>query len=344
MQEGRGPPEPGENGPWSVCPEGSNLKEFAIHAINLPISLNRNARLLDPVGQLYVLKEEEEAVRANDSLKVPLAIRANAGEDCVDVIFKSELRDSAENSFFSKVNIHIHFVQFDVQASDGVISGFAYEQSVRPFTENGAALQVDAATGDASVELSSAALFQAGVLVGVGMDQDETFEIRRIQEISGNRVVFEEPLEHPHAQGEIVSTEFVRYRWYPDVQFGTAYFHDHVDALTSWRHGLFGALIAEPPGSTYHDPQSGEEVKSGTIADVHTDSVVSPDVTGSFRELVMFIQDDNLTTHIGRSSGSALNLRVEPLEKRGATPHCGSAARYTGTRKRRYWRHSWATR
>ena len=69
-------------------------------------------------------------------------------------------------------------------------------------------------------------------------------------------MTFEEPLQYPHAQGEIVSTEFVRYRWYLDVQFGTAYFHDHVSALTSWKHGLFGALIAEPPGSTYHDPQA----------------------------------------------------------------------------------------
>ena len=320
MQRGRGPPEPGENGPWSVCPSGSNLKEFAVHAINLPITLNRKSHKLDPVGQLYVLKEEEEAVRANERLKVPLAIRANAGEDCVDVILKSELKDSGENSFFSKVNIHIHFVQFDVQASDGVISGFAYEQSVRPFTESGATLQASSGIGDHAIELNSAEQFQPGILVGVGMDQNETFEIRRIREISGNRVVFEEPLEHPHAEGEIVSTEFVRYRWYPDVQFGTAYFHDHVDALTSWKHGLFGALIAEPPSSTYHDPHSGEPVRSGTIVDVRTDSVVSPDVTGSFRELVMFIQDENLTTHIGRSSGSSFNMRVEPLEKRPGDP------------------------
>ena len=54
-----------------------------------------------------------------------------------------------------------------------------------------------------------------------------------------------------------MSTEFVRYRWYPDAQFGTAYFHDHVDALHSWQHGLFGGLIAEPPGSVYLDPRTG---------------------------------------------------------------------------------------
>ena len=117
-----------------------------------------------------------------------------------------------------------------------------------------------------------------------------------------------------------MSTEFVRYRWYPDVQFGTAYFHDHVSTLTSWRHGLFGALIAEPPGSTYHDPHTGDEAVSGPMVDVHTDQVVSADLTGSFRELVLFLQDDSPLTNVGRSSGSSFNLRVEPLASRGGDP------------------------
>ena len=137
------------------------------------------------------------------------------------------------------------------------------------------------------------------------MDQDKAFEIKRILAIEGDTLTFEEPLLYSHAVGEIVSTEFVRYRWYPDVQFGTAYFHDHVSALTSWKHGLFGALIAEPPGSTYHDPHTGDEVKSGTIVDIHGDSDVGVDVKGSFRELVMFIQDDILA-----ATGPATTLAV----------------------------------
>ncbi len=317
---GRAPPLPGENGARSLCPAGTRLQEYVVHAINVPIVLNEDASLIDPVGQLFVLKEDEEAVRESNDLRVPLALRANAGEDCVDLVLKSELSDTAENVFFSKASIHVHLVQFDVQASDGISTGFAYEQSVRPFTVEGEVLQDDVEQGSTEVELGSARRFRRGALVGVGMDQDETFEIRRIASIAGNRLVFDSPLEHPHAAGEIVSTEFVRYRWYPDVQFGTAYFHDHVDALVSWKHGLFGALISEPPGSTYHDPFTGASVRSGTIVDVHTESVVSPDVTGSFRELVMFIQDNNLATHIGKSSGSAFNLRASPPEQRGRDP------------------------
>jgi len=320
IRQGTDFPRPGENGPGSLCPSGATAREFAIHAISLPIALNRQANLVDPVGQLYVLKEEEDDVRANNARKQPLAIRANAGEDCVDVVLKSELPDTGENHFYSKTNLHIHFVQFDIQGSDGVDTGFNYETSVRPFKVEGERLTETANAGATSVELGSASRFQAGALVGVGMDQDESFEVRRIASVNGKTVTFVQPLEFDHDAEEIVSTEFVRYRWYPDVQFGTAYFHDHVSALSSWRHGLFGALISEPPGSTYHDPKTGEEVRSGPRVDVRTDQVLSDDITGSFREQVLFIQDDNSLTSVGLSSGSSMNLRVEPLDDRIGDP------------------------
>ena len=320
IRHGTDPPKPGGNGPWSLCPNGTEVQDFAIHAINLPITLSRSANIVDPVGQLYVLKEEEDAVRADNARKTPLAIRANAGEDCVDVVFKSELEDSGENDFFSKTNIHVHFVQFDVQGSDGVDTGFNYETSVRPFTVEGEKLRGNAEAGQNSLRLINADRFQPGALVGVGMDQSETFEVRQIKEIDGTSLVFEEPLRFGHGRGEIVSTEFVRYRWYPDVQFGTAYFHDHVSALTSWKHGLVGAIVSEPPGSTYHDPGTGDEVRSGPVVDVHTDGIVSTDLTGSFREMLLFIQDDNTLTKEGRSSGSSLNLRVAPLKAREGDP------------------------
>lgn len=316
ISKNRSPPEPGENGPGSLCPSDTRQMELVIHAINVPIVLNERANVVDPVGQLYVLKDDEERVRADNDLKVPLVIRGNAGETCVDIVLKSELEDSSENDFFSKVNIHVHFVQFDVLATDGVNTGFSYEQSVRPFKTEGELVAASGTPGSTRLRLGDTERFQAGILVGVGMDQTDTFEVRRVNVVEGDTLVFENPLEFGHAVGEIVSTEFVHYRWYPDVQFGTAYFHDHVNALTSWQHGLFGAFISEPPGSTYHDPYTGTEISSGPIADIRTDGVVSVDLTGSFREMVMFIQDDNPLTNVGGSSGSSLNLRVEPLSAR----------------------------
>lgn len=320
IHNGTDVPQPGENGPWSVCPAGTKSKQFVVDAVALPLALNQKDNIIDPSGALYVLQHQEATVMSDDRLKTPLTIRANAGQDCVDVLLKSSLPDTRQNDFLSKVDMHIHFVQFDIQASDGVDTGFNYEQSVRPFTVEGEKLTAPATEGSRTVHLTSADRFQPGVEVGVGMEKTTSFEVMRIQEISGSAITFDSPLRYAHAKDETVSTEFVRYRWYPDIQFGTAYFHDHVDALTSWRHGLFGALISEPPQSTYLDPHSGAPLESGPVADVHTHARVSADITGSFRELVTFIQDDNPLTKIGQSTGSSFNMRVEPLAARGGDP------------------------
>ena len=57
-------------------------------------------------------------------------------------------------------------------------------------------------------------------------------------------------------------------------------------------------------------------------------SVVSADVAGSFRELVLFIQDDNILTRLGNSSGSSYNLRVEPPARGRAPPELFNGAVY----------------
>ncbi|MGH9166071.1 MAG: hypothetical protein ACRDZW_11260, partial [Acidimicrobiales bacterium] len=329
---GSDPPAPGANGVGSLCPEGTRRKQFNLNAITLPITLNKRSNVVDSAGQIFVLSEQEKTVRAEDGLRRPLAIRANAGEDCIDVTLRSELEDGPVNHGFSKVNAHIHFVQFDVQASDGVITGFNYEQSVRPYAVEGEKLAAPAAAGQNQARLVRADRFQPGVLVGVGMESEGDLEVRRIAEVRGTTLVFDQPLAQAHAAGLTVSTEFVRYRWYPDVQFGTAYFHDHVNALASWRHGLYGALVSEPPGSSYHDPGSGEALASGPLADIRTgtETKVTADVKGSFREFVMFIQDDNPITAIGRSSGSAINLRSEPLAGRADDPSMAFSSQARG--------------
>ena len=48
---------------------------------------------------------------------------------------------------------------------------------------------------------------------------------------------------------------------------------------TTWPHGGFGTFIAEPVGSTYHDPKTGKQIRSGPIADIRTNEPV-----GSRRE------------------------------------------------------------
>ena len=325
------PARPGEQGPWSLCPRQSdNMAQRKLYRINvvgqIPIILakgdGKNPSVIDDDGLLYVLKEEEADIRANEDLRVPLVYRGNV-YDCIDVILTSTWRDNAENGFGSKLNIHPHFWQFDNQASDGVISGFAYEQAVRPYKDelidtshglpaamNGK-LGIKAKAGKNSITLTdetAATRFHVGTVLGIGMDQVESFEIRRIESISGKKITFSAPLDYDHKKGELVSVEFVRYRYYPDADFGTTYWHDHAFGAISWQHGAFGSTIIEPPGSTYHDPKTGKLKRSGYVVDIRTNEPHSIDATGSFREIVLHIQDTLFSTANTVTTGSPPSL------------------------------------
>ena len=113
----------------ALCPENAGRKNFNVHFIKLPIKIakaqGKEPPVIDPNGLIYVLHEEEEAIRANDDLKYPLVVRGNI-YDCVDWMLTSEWVDDDYTNFqSSKINTHWHFLQFDNQASDGVITGFS---------------------------------------------------------------------------------------------------------------------------------------------------------------------------------------------------------------------------
>jgi len=98
------------------------------------------------------------------------------------------------------------------------------------------------------------------------------------------------------------------------VDAGTVFFHDHVDGIHSWGHGLFAAHIIEPAGSTFHDPVTGAPIRSGPIADIFTNGSAGFGEQGSFREFVLF-QHTGLTG-TGSPQGcesASFNLRAAPL-------------------------------
>jgi len=145
-------------------------------------------------------------------------------------------------------------------------------------------------------------------------------------------------LTQTHAVGEPATVEFVQYRWYSDVDSGTVFWHDHVNGIKSWAHGLFAAHIIEPANSTYHDPRTGAVIQSGTIADIHTNNIVGSGVNTSFREYAVFLSNgrrgraelnsDTLPGPQTRNTGQeceegSINLRAAPIGERtppGATP------------------------
>ena len=214
--------------------------------------------------------------------------------------------------------MHIHHVQFDVQGSDGVSAGFAYEHSVRPYQVTDPKLVAKVAKGATVLTLTDVAKFigkdangnatKPFIAVGEGTESIDIHQIKSVN-AKAKTVTLVTPLDKPHAAGEFAGSEFIQYRWYPDVLLDNIFWHDHVDGIHGWGHGLVGQLIVEPKGSTYHDPKTGAQVDSGTLVDIHTTSPLVPGlVNGSFRELALWTIDDN-----DKGDYSTLNLRANPL-------------------------------
>lgn len=297
-------PDVGPGRADGLCPAGARPLDYNVVALSVPVKYN-DLGDEDPQGEVFVLAEDKPAVVAGTKPAKNLVIRANQG-DCVDVLLTSQLVEPEGGH--SKVNMHTHMVQFDVQASDGVITGYNYEQSVRPAATTGTALAAPAAPGDAVIRVVESSRLRPGTLVGVGLTESSA-ELRTVLEVFGDEIILDAPLANPHRPGARVGSEFVRYRWYPDVEVGMVYWHDHVDGLNSWRRGLFGGLVVEPAGSWWRDPKSGRELREGTVADI-----IAPQ--GSFRELVAQLQDT--TAGVAGRNLASFNLRSAPFDRRGA--------------------------
>ncbi len=325
------PAKPGENGPWSLCPDRAGSQDYNVHFIKLPIELSAaegdQPAIVDPNGLLYVVHEEEEAVRADNDKKFPLVVRANV-YDCIDWTLTSEwLDDDITNFQSSKINTHFHFFQFDNQASDGVISGFSYEQSMRPFTQfdkptkkglpipMNAKVTKAAKAGSKTLQVTNAAQYHVGTPILVGADNVKEKEVRRIVKIDGKTLTFAYPLKFKHPVDEIVTVEYVRQRFWVDADVGSVFWHDHAFGGTTWPHGAVGTMIAEPFGSTWHDPKTGERIRTGPVADIHAVERVGHDVAGSFRELMVHIMDTvphtvNVVT-AGNPPGQPIDVALE---------------------------------
>ncbi len=323
--------KPGENGRWSLCPQNAGSQVYNVHFIKTPIELaakqGKEPAVVDQTGLIFVTHEEEAAIRANNDLKYPLVFRANI-YDCVDYVLTSEWEDDDYTNFqSSKINTHFHFVQFDNQASDGVITGFSYEQSVRPFTmlekknkkglpvPMNAVLTKPAKKGQSSITVTKAKQYHVGTPLLVGADNVKGNEVLRIKAIKGDTITFTKPLKHDHPAKDIVTVEFVRQRLWADADVGSVFCHDHAFGATTWPHGGFCTLLIEPVGSTYHDPKTGKPIRTGPIADIRTVEPVGYGVNGSFRELMVQVHDTvphtvNIVT-AGNPPGQPVEVALE---------------------------------
>ncbi|MFF8597540.1 multicopper oxidase domain-containing protein [Streptomyces sp. NPDC015232] len=132
------------------------------------------------------------------------------------------------------------------------------------------------------------------------------------------------------------------YRWYVDEEFGTVLFHDHLLANYRQRHGLFGALMAEPEGATWVSPQDHtKELRRGTQAVIkHADGTAHREMVLAIGDFVPMVRhghgDHGGPINPPPAPGApddqgvmGVNYRSEPLSERGGDPaHWFSSAEH----------------
>lgn len=123
------------------------------------------------------------------------------------------------------------------------------------------------------------------------------------------------------------TTNTITYTWYANKE-GVYLFHDMADTRSSEKgtnmHGLFGAVIVEPPEAKWYNPENGKEIRSGLFADIYEPG------KPAFREYTVFFHDEleikdkdgnpPMDHHTGLpSSTTGISYRSEPMRNR--MPH-----------------------
>ena len=328
--------------PDGLCPSQTRTgaptptRHFNVVAIATPVQ--RSATITDREGKLFTLAQDKAKVYS-DPTSQPLALRVNVG-DCAKVTLTNEIPDASTFDGWSKTTMHIHHVQFDVQGSDGVSTGFAYEHSVRPYQIEDPTLAKATGRGATSLQLTSVTKFQdrtaagapAHPFIGVGMG-GEGIEVRQVLTVdpASRTVTLDAPLRNAHPVTDRAGFEFIQYEWYADTQLDNIFWHDHVDGIHGWGHGLVGQLIVEPAGSKFYAPGNhSTEIKSGTIADIVANrsapgyqDLLPGHVNGSFRELALWTINDN-----DKGDYSTINLKAAPFTERPSAANRYSSYAY----------------
>lgn len=113
-------------------------------------------------------------------------------------------------------------------------------------------------------------------------------------------------------------------RFFLNTELRSVFFHDHLYANSHQQHGVFGTLLVEEAGATFHNIRNGEELKYGTQA------VIKRRDGTSFREFALFVHDfallfdkDGKPLNPPEVPGShddpgvmGINYRCEPMRER----------------------------
>ena len=256
-------PKASPTGPGQPCPNTAPVKRFAVAAINIDITYN-NAGDHDPRGLMYALEADVPALRNGTKQPEPLVIRANAG-DCVEVTLTNRL-DPA------KMTPHCFEALEPGQLGfrEGVLS-FPACIDQPPRNE---------------VNVPGFKPFPVSARVSMRPQLVDSAAASLGTNVWGEVSVW----GSSQRDGTVGPGQSIQYRWFlPPGLTGMALLGDRGDVQNHLHHGLYGALVIEPAGSSYLNPRTGQPLASGTQA------VIANPHQPDFREnIVMFNSDLSL--------------------------------------------------
>ncbi|MGR3220712.1 MAG: hypothetical protein ACUZ8H_12985, partial [Candidatus Anammoxibacter sp.] len=272
--------------PDGLCPPNAPVRSYdivATIALNISGSAKEGIRGViynrfgdtDPNAIVYSLRNDEVDILAHKRSPVQLAIRANVG-DCIDIQFRSHATDfSPIQDNFSKLNMHIHMVHFDPTASDGVIVGANWEQSVRPCTDIGMVVDIVSAAkdifGENAIGLAKEMQYTSEGPPALGAGEGPRHNVLVPDAIDGipgtGDFAGVDPLGIERAANALKwggrPWEYAHYRWYADIQM-MAFWHPHIGGFIAFPLGTADGTIIEPVGSEYRDRVTGKEKYTDT--------------------------------------------------------------------------------
>ncbi|MCU7808949.1 MAG: copper oxidase, partial [Candidatus Thiodiazotropha sp. (ex Semelilucina semeliformis)] len=293
------------------CPSSAPRKSFSVEAWAaqdlLPggeLVYNAREGIADPSGLLLINTADRSALMAGTKQPEPLVLRANAG-DCIRMVLRNRL----------PVAVPDHLG----------------DARVPPIT----AMQTDD--------------FRPGNSVGLN-PQLVSYDIRtsdganvglngRVQTAAPGRVVAYtwyagtiEVVPDPAYPGADKRTKVAT-----PQEFGTINLAPFGDVIKQGVQGLVGMLVIEPEGATYHDPETGAPINSGTSATIRYQKDGLP---SEFKEFVVLYQGgmnllefgadmpDNFIADDPEDEGErGINYRTEPFCARlGKTADCDTNA------------------
>jgi manganese oxidase len=209
----------------------------------------------------------------------PLAMRANV-DDCTEFLHTNlvpsvyELDDFQVRTPTDVIGQHIHLVKFDVLSADGAANGFNYEDGT--FSPQEVEERIHAIRSQ--TDLARAADRSAGTTVeapttAATCDDENGGGARADRLDAGETPSLECPLlvAHPYFRnvagvGDLAwGARTTVQRWYVDALLnnawdqgvGSVFTHDHFGPSTHQQVGLYSAVLVEPQGSQWHDPETG---------------------------------------------------------------------------------------